>query len=48
MAGQPLVLVLHDTTQLDFTSHAALQGTGPIGEGHARGFLQHNSLAMSG
>jgi Transposase DNA-binding/Transposase Tn5 dimerisation domain len=46
MAQQPLVLILHDTTQLDFTSHAKLQGTGPIGEGHARGFLQHNSLAI--
>jgi hypothetical protein len=46
MGQQPLVLILHDTTQLDFTSHAALQGTGPIGEGHARGFLQHNSLAI--
>jgi hypothetical protein len=46
MRQQPLVLILHDTTQLDFTSHAALQGAGPIGEGHARGFLQHNSLAL--
>jgi Transposase Tn5 dimerisation domain/Transposase DNA-binding len=46
MGQQPLVLVLHDTTQLDFTSHPALQGTGPLGEGHARGFLQHNSLAI--
>jgi hypothetical protein len=46
MRRHPLVLVVHDTTQLDFTSHAALQGTGPIGEGHARGFLQHNSLAI--
>src|ERR1700687_1402378 len=43
---QPLVLILHDTTQLDFTSHAALKDAGPIGEGHARGFLQHNSLAI--
>jgi hypothetical protein len=46
MAQHPLVLVLHDTTQLDFTSHRALRGAGPIGEGHARGFLQHNSLAV--
>src|SRR5713226_5394395 len=46
MGQQPLVLVVHDTSQLDFTSHEALQGTGPIGEGHARGFLQHNSLAI--
>jgi hypothetical protein len=46
MGQPPLVLILHDTSQLDFTSHHALQGTGPIGEGHARGFLQHNSLAV--
>jgi hypothetical protein len=46
MGQQALVLILHDTTQLDFTSHPALEGTGPIGEGHARGFLQHNSLAI--
>ena len=46
MRQQPGVLILHDTSQLDFTSHPALQGTGPIGEGHARGFLQHNSLAV--
>lgn len=46
MGQQPLVLILHDTTQLDFTRHAALQGSGPIGEGHACGFWQHNSLAI--
>lgn len=46
MAQQPLVLILHDTTELDYTSHAALEGTGPIGDGIGRGFLQHNSLAV--
>src|SRR5947209_12843123 len=46
MGQHPVVLVLHDTSQMDFTSHPALKGTGPIGEGHARGFLQHNSLAI--
>lgn len=46
MAEQPLVLVLHDTTDMDFTSHNALEGTGPIGDGNGRGFLQHNSLAV--
>jgi hypothetical protein len=46
MGQQSLVLILHDTTQLDYTSHRALKGAGPIGEGHARGFLQHNSLAV--
>jgi len=46
MARAPLVLILHDTTVLDFTSHPALQGAGPIGDGKGRGFLQHNSLAV--
>src|SRR5262249_13565869 len=44
--GQPdPVLILHDTTELDFSSHEALEGAGPIGDGGGRGFLQHNSLA---
>ena len=46
MGQHPVVLILHDTTELDFTSHLALDGTGPIGDGHGRGFLQHNSLAV--
>jgi Transposase DNA-binding/Transposase Tn5 dimerisation domain len=46
MATQPLVLILHDTTTLDFTTHNALDGLGPIGDGNGRGFLQHNSLAI--
>src|SRR5687767_6341937 len=25
------VLILHDTTELDFTTHKALKGTGPVG-----------------
>src|SRR3954454_1579406 len=40
------VLVLHDTTELTFTSHSALEGTGPLGNGQGRGFLQHNSSAI--
>ena len=40
------VLILHDTTELNFTSHYALEGTGPVGNGRGRGFLQHNSLAI--
>jgi hypothetical protein len=46
IAQQPLVLILHDTTELDFTSHKALRGAGPIGDGNGQGFLQHNSLAV--
>jgi hypothetical protein len=40
------VLILHDTTELNFTTHGALTGTGPVGDGVGRGFLQHNSLAI--
>jgi hypothetical protein len=43
------VLIIHDTTQLDFRGHAAVvDQLGPIGDGAecARGFLQHNSLAV--
>jgi len=46
MGQQPLVLILHDTSEMDFTEHTALQGAGPIGDGKGRGFLQHNSLAI--
>jgi hypothetical protein len=43
----PVVLIHHDTTTLDFSSHHALQGAGPIGDGNGQGFLQHNSLAFA-
>lgn len=46
MAEQPLVLIVHDTTELDYTGHRALRGAGPIGDGDGQGFLQHNSLAV--
>jgi hypothetical protein len=46
MGDHPLVLIVHDTTELDFTGHRKLQGTGQIGNEHGRGFLQHNSLAF--
>jgi hypothetical protein len=46
MGQHDLVLILHDTSELDFTDHPSLQGAGPIGDGRGRGFLQHNSLAV--
>jgi Transposase DNA-binding len=46
MRQQPLVLVLHDTTELDYSGHAKLTGIGPIGDGRPQGLLQHNSLAV--
>jgi Transposase DNA-binding/Transposase Tn5 dimerisation domain len=46
MAQQPLVLTLHDTSELDYSSHPNLIGMGPIGNEGGKGFLQHNSLAI--
>lgn len=46
MTQQPLVLILHDTSHLDYTTHRKLEGIGPIGDGHGQGLLQHNSLAI--
>jgi hypothetical protein len=40
------VLVLHDSTELDFTAHRSLDGLGQIGSGTRRGYIAHNSLAV--
>lgn len=40
------LVVAHDTTELDFTSHESLEDLGQIGSGHNRGYLCHNSLAV--
>jgi hypothetical protein len=41
------VLIIHDGTEVDFTTHpAAHQGLGPIGDGDGVGLLQNNSLAF--
>ena len=43
------VLFVHDTTQLDFSTHTAVADhLGPIGDGAdaARGFVPHNRLAV--
>lgn len=42
------VLVVHDGTELDFTSLTSLADQlGQIGEGHGRGYECHNALAVS-
>ena len=44
----PVVLVVQDTTSLNFTANEALAELGPIGSsGRARGLLVHTSLALS-
>lgn len=43
----PVVLVVHDQTVLDYSSLNSLaKDLGPIGNGHGRGYLCHNSLAV--
>lgn len=46
MGQHALVLIVHDTTELDYSSHPHLLGVGQIGNENGRGFLQHNSLAV--
>ncbi len=40
------ILILHDTTELNFTSHKTLVDLGEIGNGKQRGYITHNSLAV--
>src|SRR5271156_522619 len=41
-----VVLLLHDTTELDY-SGLSIPELGPIGSGYHRGYLCHNSLAVA-
>jgi hypothetical protein len=41
-----VVLKIHDTTELDFTTHKSLKNLGQIGDGGGRGYECHNSLAV--
>jgi transposase-like protein len=45
MQGSSRVLILHDTTELDYTTLKSIN-LGEIGNGHGRGYLCHNSLAV--
>jgi hypothetical protein len=44
--AEPLVLLVQDTTTLDFTHHPTTEGLGPIDSGIGRGFFVHSSLAI--
>ncbi len=47
MEGVPgVVLVLHDTTELDYSGLKSIKTLGQIGNGKGRGYLCHNSLAI--
>lgn len=41
-----VVLILHDTTELDYSGLKSID-LAPIGNGHGRGYLRHNSLAVT-
>jgi len=45
-AQAPVVLFVEDTTELDYTAHAAMTGLAPIGNGHGYGLLLHTTLAL--
>ena len=49
MAQHPgeVVLVAHDDTLLDFSHLGPPAGLGPIGNGNGKGFVCHNSLALT-
>jgi hypothetical protein len=42
-----VVLLVQDTTQLDYTNHPATTGLGPIGDNKGRGFLLQTVLAIA-
>ena len=43
---QGTLLVIHDATELDYTSHKSLKDLGQIGNGRGRGYICHNSLVV--
>lgn len=46
-ASEPgVVLLIQDTTELDYSHHPATTGLGPIGDGRGRGFLLQSVLAV--
>ena len=45
-AMQRPVLIIHDTTDLDYSGLHSIADLGPIGNGGGRGLLCHNSLAI--
>ena len=45
-ARHPIVLMVHDDTTLDFSTHRRLQGAGRVGDDHGTGFLAHSCLAV--
>ena len=49
MKGEPVVLVVQDTTYLNYSSHESVLGLGPIGDSRsdAQGLIMHSALAFT-
>jgi hypothetical protein len=47
VAGERVVPAIQDTTELDFSGHAATSGLGQIGNQYGRGLLAHSTLACT-
>jgi hypothetical protein len=47
VAGEDLLLVLQDTTSLDYTAHPKTTGLGPLETAKRQGLLVHSALAVS-
>lgn len=45
-AAAGVVLLIQDTTEVDYSAHRATTGLGPIGDGRGRGFLVQSVLAV--
>lgn len=45
--SQPRVLVVQDTTSLDYTTHRDTTGLGPLEDSRRRGLFMHTALAVS-
>lgn len=46
-AGQEVILAIQDTTSLDYTSHRATAGLGPLEHPRHRGLFVHSALALN-
>ncbi len=47
LAQVPLVLAAQDTTEVNWTTHKATKGLGPLGHAACQGLMVHNTLAFT-
>ena len=47
LESRPVVLMIEDNTELDFTRPKPIPGLGPVGNGSRRGLILHSTLAVN-